>query len=233
METTEKPPMLNIPAAIIIAGLIVAGAVVYVDKKGSSGGPGVVDNGAAAIALAPVTKDDHLSGSRRADLVIVEYSDAECPFCKRFHGTMNKVMEKYGDDKKVAWVYRHFPLDAIHPKARKEAEAQECAGELGGNDAFWEYTQTLFDITPSNNGLDLAILPDIATQIGLDATRFTECLDSGKYADHVASDLASGTEAGVRGTPASFIVTKKGAIIPITGGAQPFDVVDALIKQSL
>lgn len=110
------------------------------------------------IALDPVTEKDHISGNPQAELMLVEYSDPECPFCKRFHETMMQVMKEYGTQGKVAWIYRHFPLDAIHSKARKEAEAIECAGELGGNDKLWAYLNKLEEITPANNQLDPALL---------------------------------------------------------------------------
>lgn len=110
------------------------------------------------ITLDPVTEKDHISGNPQAELMLVEYSDPECPFCKRFHETMIQVMKEYGTQGKVAWAYRHFPLDAIHSKARHEAEAVECAGELGGNEKLWEYVNTLYKITPSNNQLDPALL---------------------------------------------------------------------------
>src|SRR3546814_15691189 len=97
-------------------------------------------------------------GSPDASVKVIEFSDFECPFCKGFHRTMGQVMEAYGQDGKVAWVYRHFPIDSIHSKARKEAQASECAAELGGNDAFWAYAETPFDVTPSNDRLDLALL---------------------------------------------------------------------------
>lgn len=116
------------------------------------------EKGAAKINLDPVTEKDHIAGNPNAELLIVEYSDPECPFCKRFHETMMQVMNEYGKTDKVAWVYRHFPLDSIHSKARKEAEAIECAGELGGNDKFWEYLNKLEEITPANNQLDPALL---------------------------------------------------------------------------
>ena len=103
-----------------------------------------------------VTDSDHLRGDPKAKVKVVEFSDLECPFCKRFHVTMQQVIEEY--DGKVAWIYRHFPLDSLHSKARKEAEASECAAELGGNDGFWAYIDKLFEITPSNNGLDPNLL---------------------------------------------------------------------------
>lgn len=116
------------------------------------------EKGSPKIDLDPVTEKDHIAGNPGAELLIVEYSDPECPFCKRFHATMLQVMSEYGKDGKVAWVYRHFPLDSIHSKARREAEAVECAGELGGNDKLWEYLNKLEEITPANNQLDPNLL---------------------------------------------------------------------------
>lgn len=103
-----------------------------------------------------VNEGDHLRGDPKATVKIVEFSDLECPFCKNFHFTMQQIMSEYPG--KVSWAYRHFPLDSLHPKARKEAEASECAAELGGNDGFWSYVDKLFEITPSNNGLDPNLL---------------------------------------------------------------------------
>jgi protein-disulfide isomerase len=108
--------------------------------------------------IPPITDKDHIFGNRNADLLIVEYSDPECPFCKRFDATMNQVMDQYQASNKVAWVYRHFPLDSIHPKSRHESEALECANEIGGNAKFWEYVKVLFKVTPGNDGLDPTLL---------------------------------------------------------------------------
>src|SRR3990172_9010082 len=108
-----------------------------------------------AAALRPVSKGrDHIRGDPAAPVTLVEYSDFECPFCKRFHGTVKKLVDESGG--RVRWVFRHFPLDDLHPvKARKEAVASECAAELGGNDAFWKFADRFFELTPSNNRTDI------------------------------------------------------------------------------
>ncbi len=108
------------------------------------------------VDLDPVSASDHALGSPDAELTIIEYSDLECPFCKTFHATMQQVFEAYPGQ--IYWVYRHFPLDSIHPKARTEAQAAECAFEQKGNEAFWEYIDTLFKQTTSNNTFDLTLL---------------------------------------------------------------------------
>lgn len=120
----------------------------------------------AKLTVRAVSNEDHVLGDRNAPVKLIEFSDLECPFCKRFHPTAKQVVTEYAG--KVALVYRHFPLDSLHAKARKEAEATECANEQGGNDKFWAYMDRLFDVTPSNDGLDLAELPKIAAFVGLE-----------------------------------------------------------------
>ena len=95
-----------------------------------------------AKKVRPVTSSrDHIYGNPAAIVSLIEYSEFECPFCKRFHPTPSKVVEKYQG--KVNWVFRHFPLDIHNPAAQKEAEAAECAGELGGDEAFYKYADLL------------------------------------------------------------------------------------------
>jgi protein-disulfide isomerase len=113
---------------------------------------------AGKIDIPPVTEKDFITGNPNAEIKIVEYSDTECPFSKRFHQTMIDIMKEQGPNGKVAWVYRYFPLDGLHQKARYEAEAVACAAEQGGNAKFWEYLDLLFKVTPSNDGLDASLL---------------------------------------------------------------------------
>ena len=227
------------PMAIVVAGIIIAGSI-FLSGKGSGISaiknaptpPALTGTDKKEISLRPVSPDDHILGNPNADLVIVEYSDPECPFCKSFHRTMKTILNTYGKNGKVAWVYRQFPLDSIHPKSRKEAEAIECAAELGGNQKFFEYLDGLFAVTPSNNGLDLTELPNIAERVGLDRKKFETCLASGKYAAKIEANYQDGLAAGVDGTPYSVIISKDGTKTPIHG-AQPLSVVDQMIQSLL
>src|SRR3990167_11318401 len=145
--TTPAPALTNaltMPIAVVIAGVLIAGAVIYSGKTVSSNTvvapqQPVAQQTGDLEQMKPISKDDHIRGNPDAPVKIVEYSDTECPFCKRFHDTMKQVMDEYGKTGKVAWVYRNFPLDQLHPKARNEAIALECAGDQGGNDPFWAY----------------------------------------------------------------------------------------------
>ena len=175
----------------------------------------------AAGPVDPLKDGDHVRGDRNARILLFEYSDLECPFCKRFHPTAQQIVNEYKGQ--VAWVYRHFPLDQIHSKADKEAEAVECAKDQGGEDAFWKLTDKIFEVTPSNNGLDSTELPKIATQIGLNETKFKSCLDSGKYAAHVEEDYQGGIKAGITGTPGNILLDTKTNKTKLIPGAVPFD----------
>lgn len=183
------------------------------------------------IQLSPVTEKDWARGKNNAKVSVVEFSDLECPFCKRFHPTMKQLIAEYPND--VQWVYRHFPLTSLHSKASKEAEATECAGELGGQEGFWKYTDQLFEVTPSNNGLDPAQLPQIAQDVGLDRAKFQTCLDSGKYAQKVQQQADQAIAAGAQGTPYSVVVVGDQKI-PISGAVsyeQLKQTVDAALRK--
>lgn len=226
---------LAMPIAVIIAGVLIAGAVIYSGGKTSNGNTAKIPQQQPAEQqtgdleqMIPVSSKDHIRGDINAPVKIVEYSDTECPFCKRFHDTMKQVIDEYGKDGKVAWVYRHFPLDQLHPKARKEAIALECANELGGNDKFWEYTDRLYEITPANNGLDLAELPKIAEYVGLDKVQFSTCLASTKYDKHIQDEVENAQATGGNGTPWSIVVGKDGKKYPLSG-AQPISAIKQLI----
>lgn len=222
-EERKKEKNMFLPASILIAGILVAGSVIYSTGKVSIQKEkltGSLLQEPSPENVKEITKDDHIRGSAKADVKIIEFSDFECPFCKSFHETMKHAVDEYGD--KIAWVYRQSPLDQLHAKARKEAEASECAAGIGGNEAFWKYADKIFEITPSNDGLNPILLPQIAEDIGLDRKKFETCLEEGRYKDKVEADLEDGAKSGARGTPYSVIITKKGEKYSIPG-ALPYE----------
>lgn len=234
----DKKNNFAVPMAIIIAGALIAGAF-YFNKGGNGAQNNLAEknnNDTAENAkennVKAISSADHIRGNPNAQVKVIEFSDPECPFCKRFHQTMNQIIGEYGKSGQVAWVYRHFPLDAIHSKARKESETLECANEQGGSAKFWAYLDRLFEVTPSNDGLDPAELPKIAEYVGLDKVKFNECLTSGKYAKRVADDLADGINSGAQGTPYSIVVAANGKKFVING-ALPYANVRATIEQAL
>lgn len=221
-----------LPITIVVAGLLIAGAVFFVGKSGTapvnttSGNPQAID-------FRPYDSTDHILGNPDAEVKVIEYADLECPYCKVFQTTMNQVMDYYGQSGQVAWVYRPFPLAQIHSKAPEEAEAAECAADQGGSGEYFKYIDQIYAITPSENGLDLTELPTIAEQQGLNMTEFNSCLSSGKYAAKVQDSYNEAIKAGGTGTP-FILITKEGSTdaIPLEG-AQPYDSMRAAIDAVL
>ncbi|MSR87845.1 MAG: disulfide bond formation protein DsbA [Candidatus Zambryskibacteria bacterium] len=220
-----------VPLAIVVAGALVAGAIYF---GSSTNSPQVARDNTADVSeldITPVNDRDHILGNATADIIIIEYSDTECPFCKVFHNTMKEVVRTYGN--KVAWVYRQFPIPQLHSKAMKEAEAMECVAELAGNQAFWSYLDKIFVTTNSNDSLDLAQLPILAASLDIPQDKFNTCLNSGKYTDFVKKSMEEAYEAGARGTPYSVIINKNGDK-DVINGAEPIASVktkiDALLK---
>lgn len=229
---------LGIPIAIVIAAGLIAAAIFFSGSKGGSltgNTPSATDTGNNQVTpertVEPVTEADHIRGNPNAPILIVEYSDYDCPFCKNFHTTMNQVMEKYGTEGKVAWVYRQFPLQQLHPNAPKLAAASECVAELGGNDAFWSFTDQVFDGRGINEQTDLTKLPGFAEKAGVDKAAFQSCLQSGKYDEHVQEDFKKAVAAGAQGTPYSVVMV--GNQQGVINGAQQYPVVEQIIESLL
>ena len=255
----ENKSNLALPIAIVIAGVLVAGAMFYTNKDGKKIDQPTQKKATQALSVAPVTDTDSIVGSKNADVVIVEYSDTECPFCKVFHTTMQKLMGVYGNDNKVAWVYRYMPLDALHKKARKEAQAVECAKQQGGNEAFWNYINAVYSKTNSNDSLPETELTTIAKSLKLDMTKWSKCLTTEETASIVSAQEQTGKDAGAEGTPNNFLIFKKAlsekqianlvtafakypeGIIKISddgkivnlGGAMPYDLMTLVIDNAL
>jgi len=226
---------LSVPFAIVIAGALIAGAFYYSNIQNGKEAvkvPTAPLQNSGGEDMRPITADDHILGSPDAELMFVEYSDTECPYCKQFHNTLKQMMEEYGKDGKVAWVYRHFPIDQLHKYSRKQAEASECANELGGPTKFWEYLNTIYARTNSNDSLAPAELPKIAKDVGLDVKAFNTCLSSGKFAAKVEADYQDAIKAGGRGTPNSIIVARDGTKVVIQG-AQPYENIKRTIDAML
>ncbi|HYE60118.1 MAG TPA: DsbA family protein [Candidatus Kapabacteria bacterium] len=215
----------------IMLGMYLKGDNTYARNTGTNPAPSVVagpvgEEEPTNVTVRPVdTKTDHIRGNKNAKVSIVTFTDYECPFCKRFHGTMQEVMAKFNDD--VRWVYRQLPLDSLHSQARKEALASECAAEQG---KFWEWTDLIFSETTSNDGLDLGKLPTYAGQVGLNVNKFNDCVNTAKYAAKVQADEADAQAAGARGTPYSVVIGPNGETRVISG-AYPAANVEAVLRE--
>lgn len=179
--------------------------------------------------------DDPIKGDKNAKVVIIEWSDFQCPYCKRFFtDTESQIMKEYVDTGKVRFVYRDYPL-SFHQNAQVSAEASECADEQG---KYWEFHDVLFTKgSGDGTGLDAASLKQYAADLKLDTSKFNTCLDSKKFASEVQKDMSEGSTAGITGTP-GFVVgiiqsDGKTVVGEKVSGAQPFANFKAVIDAQL
>lgn len=180
-----------------------------------------------AAAIPAVSDNDHIMGSKDADIVLIEYSDFECPYCASFHPS---VADAYNNNEgKVAVVFRHYPLEAIHPRALPAALASECIVEVAGNDKFWEFADFAF-ADQENNLTDEGILTFVSDN-GVDKTAFQACVNEAKFTDKINEMSDGGSAAGVMGTPATFVLNKKGSAW-LVSGADPATLTST-IKEAL
>jgi protein-disulfide isomerase len=185
-----------------------------------------------ADALVTVRLGDHPAlGTPEAPLTLIEFSDYQCPYCRRFVETTWPALKRdYIDTGKLRHVFRDFPLDRLHPQARKAAEAARCAGEQG---QYWAMHDRLFQ---HQQTLQVERLKGYARDLGLNTRAFEVCLDQGRYATAVQQDLDAGAAAGVQGTP-GFILGKTRSDGTIKGtfirGAQPLAAFRQAIERLL
>lgn len=209
-----------IAGAIVLAGALVAGALLY-DGGGQTADVRDFVQDRAELPVPAPNEDDHIIGSLDAPITIIEYSDFECSFCARAHPRFKELVEMYEGD--VAWVYRHFPLN-IHPNAEDAAEASECVAELLGNDAFWTYGDSLF---AEQRNLNETTYVRLAADLGADTEAFEACLASDRHVARVQSDLEDVLQAGGRGTPFSVLVSENG-FVPVSGALQIEDFIEVI-----
>lgn len=215
-----------IGGSIIIAGIVIAGAIIFTQMPRENTQANR-DTAPQDVDVAPVSEADHLLGDRNAPVTIIEYSDFECPFCSRAHPTVERVVESF--DGQVAWVYRHFPLDQIHPQATPAAIASECIAELGGNDAFWQAAQALFD---AQSQLGEETYVRIAQEVGVERDAFASCLASNEYGAIVTQQRNDAIAAGGRGTPFFVLVGPDGESRAVSG-ALPYEQFESAVNQLL
>jgi protein-disulfide isomerase len=165
--------------------------------------------------------DDPFQGPEQAPVTIIEFSDFQCPYCRRVQPTLKRLLREYQG--RIKLVYRDFPLRNIHAQAQKAAEAAQCAAE---QKQFWPYHDKLF----ATSRLQVQDLKKYAQELGLDVQQFNSCLDSGKYTREVEHDLQAGVQAGVNATPSFFI---NGQLVSGAIGYDRFkDLVDAALEEA-
>ncbi|MEK7627861.1 MAG: thioredoxin domain-containing protein [Patescibacteria group bacterium] len=224
----------NIVQRTALGLILIAGVVILVGASTSSRYAGQAREKSQEdlqLATRVITEQDHVQGSRDAPLEIVEYSDFECPYCRALHlGIIPRLKERYGETMVLA--YRHFPLPR-YPHSVREAEAAECAASVGGEDAFWKYTEALFMEKPREATLTDENLIVLATSMGIPGEAFEICMASGEAFARVQSDKAGGVVAGIAMTP-TLLITYGGAKVKVQGSYQDriLEAIDELLTVS-
>lgn len=229
-QATQQPASIAIPLAIIVGFAMIAIAIFFtsgsntpVEKPATDAG-----NQAPTAVVRQVSESDYILGNPNAPIVMIEYSDYDCPFCKQFHSTMHQILDEYGVTGRLAWVYRQFPLVDLHPNSPQIAEAALCVGDLGGDTAFWTFSDSVFDSRDETEFTNVTKLPQFAEAAGVERAAFIECMDTDRMMDTLKADMSDGLAAGANGTP--YTVLRVGNQQAIINGAQPYDVVKGIVE---
>jgi len=189
----------RIAASIFIGFALVAAAIYAVGMP-----PGVMNmfgmGDTYTIDSPSRDKDAHMYGNPKADITIVEFSDYECPFCARLHPTLKRIVDE--SEGAISWEYRHLPLPS-HRNAERAALVGECVARELGNDAFWQYTDTVFD---NQQSVNTTFLTGVATNLGIREDKLEQCMQTDDVYEQVATDLATARAFGGSGTPFSVVV---------------------------
>lgn len=233
MEQSPQSSSIATPIAIIFGFGLIALAVYFsgIGRSTTSVAPTPENDDTAVSEIRPVDSTDFIKGNPNAPIRIVEYSDYDCPYCKDFHNTMTQIMNEYGVTGKVGWVYRQLPLEQLHPNSPRISEAALCVGEIGGNDAFWKFSDRVFKEREADELTNMTRLSEYAEAAGIDKTAFMSCLDSGREKEKVAASVKDGMAAGIVGTPHSFVLV--GNQTAAINGAQPYEIVKQIIENLL
>jgi protein-disulfide isomerase len=221
----QKAFNLNPSVAILIAGILIAAAIVFTNNKVPSVAGEQQVPSLDSASIRPPSAADHIMGSPGAPIVLIEYSDFQCPYCQIIHSTLKRIVSE--SNGQVAWVYREFPLTSIHPEANPAANAAECIAKQLGNDGFWKYADAVFE---NQGALSASYSASLAKQFGADMTAYNQCIAASEFQQVIDKDTAEAQGAGGTGTPFTVVLnTKTGKAAPISG-ALPYAQIMAVIK---
>jgi protein-disulfide isomerase len=146
---------------------------------------------------------------------------------------MNQIMDEYGINGKLAWVYRQLPIGELHPNSPKISEAALCVGEIGRektgkNDAFWTFTNLVFDERDFDAPTNVTKLPEYAEIAGVSRAEYTDCMDNGRMKERLTLDIEDAFRADAKGTPYTVLIL--GNQQAVISGAQPYEVVKGIVQ---
>lgn len=202
--------------AILLSGVLIAGAIVFVNLNPTTVVEANPDQLPTSANVPPATVNDHIVGSPDAPIVLIEYSDFQCPYCQMIHPTLKRLVAE--SNGQIAWVMRNYPLTSIHPQARPAAFAAECVTEQLGNDAYWQFADTLF---ANQDKLSPAYYAQVATELGVNETTYNSCISTQKHAAKIDQESRDAESNGGNGTPFTVIVGND-VQVPIAG-ALPYE----------
>ena len=215
-----------LPAAIIFAGAVIAVAI-YVTQHHT-----LVSHNGNPEATRPVSTADHVYGNPAAPVVLIEYADMDSEYSKDFQTVMEQVMQNYGAQGNVAWVYRDFPIVSQDPNSEQDAEAAECAANLGTPSDFFSFIDAMQAAAPGDSVFDPSGYDAIASQLGISTGSFDSCLTAHTYQPKVASDLQNAGQIGATGSPYSILEVKGQKPIVISGYV-PYDTMKQVLDSSI
>ena len=216
---------INPSVAIVLAGVIIAGAVLYTNAHPA---PAAVADAAgsnlpASVNVPPPKASDHIEGSPNAPIVLIEYADFQCPYCAQVYPTIKNIVDN--SNGQIAWVMRSFPLTSIHPLAAGAATAAECIAALGGNDDYWKYVDAVYT-NQAQLGTDYE--RQLALSFGISASAYDNCIAQNPYQARITGDSGDAIASGGQGTPYTVVYSASyQAAIP---GALPADQFNAVIQ---
>ena len=212
--------------AILASGVLIAAAILFTNyfREPIAQGGEVVDNTQVANVNVPApSASDHRYGASTAPIVLVEYSDFQCPYCARIYPTLKRIVDE--SDGKIAWVHRNFPLESIHPQARPSALAAECIADELGNEAFWSFAASVMN---NQTSMSATYYAELANELGANTQTFASCVSTEKFGSKIDTESMDAQQNGGRGTPYTIIVGN-GVQVPLSG-ALPYDQIMAVIR---
>lgn len=225
---SDKKFELNPSISIIIAGVIIAGAIVFVNRYPAAQ-PAAAAAGTTASANVPApSSSDHIVGSPTAPIVLVEYSDFQCPYCQMIYPELKDIVSKSNGG--VAWVMRNFPLYQIHPNALPAANAAECITAQLGNSAWWQFADDDF---ANQSAIGTSFFSAEAQKLGANMTQYNACIAASTYQTKIEGQIAEAENNGGNGTPYTVVInTKTGKQYPVSG-AVPEAQLQSVIQEAL
>lgn len=219
---------LTPPVAILLCGVLIAGAIVYVNRFPASAAPAAAEQGGYATVNVPApAESDHVYGSRTASVFLIEYSDLQCIYCARAYPTLKSIVDS--SQGTVALIHRHLPLQSIHPEAHNAAVASECVAEQLGESGFWAFVDQMFENSGANQaGMSPQFFASAAGRLGINPVAYNACVAQGSYDALIERQAGEALAAGAQGTPYTVVYSSGGQVG--VSGAVPAEQFRAVIQ---